>query len=825
MANKKKINLKNDNVMNTKSYAIRILVFFTGLLFFFQAWSQGEHKLELIGHPQWKQLNGVSIADTFWLEFNILHQRPTDAEGSLQRVKPVLDPDEVDIVLREYRGNEEIRPPLYMPGSLQMLSQPDSGFVFPESITVSVLIDRSGSLSVAEMEQIREAVRAFVAEVPEGSVYVSSFHNDITSTVLATKDNFDEIDLSRTRWHTDLYNSIWAKLLEFDEYAVWPNAHFEPDYQINRDIAQRKSQYNYLVVLTDGVNDTGLIPKYREPGFEEINRDQLYSIIERYKDKVKVFTLGFGGEQSDFDEEVLKAMSRKSGLHNGYFFAEPDSVLQRFQVNLAQSMSIDYRIKLTNPPKKTYRGHMHDLFVELKDDNTGILATGNTVLQIGSPHNPVTTGEKTDTLTTILWGLFTGFIIILVVIIIIQLIWPLIKNKIFNIRYVKKYIPDAGEVSRTCPLCFDPINEREKVMTRCQHIVHLNCWKANDHSCPEYPQNCTIGYQNYFDLNDPFSKKNKLYYLNWVLYGMFAGFFTWICYMIIKDTALFDGLSGSLVEFLSEKATAFKNSYVQKTSPLLLIGILMGFFLTLAFSYVEEFRRLSLPVAGRILLRGLIGAAIGFITFFIGNMLTILAGFYYTSYWFDWIPWMLFGATIGFSLSVKTTIHWKHGLLGGIFSIIFAFFILYILSGELVYLAVLICFMIYGAGMGISLATVRLTAEHYFVKILNGSKAGNMIAVHKWMSSQGGLNEVYIGKSANCEIQINWEKGIDIGEKHAKIYINKGRNIPVMVSLEKGKSTLYDERIEMMLGKEYDLINGVTFKIGETMFQYVEKEN
>jgi hypothetical protein len=87
------------------------------------------------------------------------------------------------------------------------------------------------------------------------------------------------------------------------------------------------------------------------------------------------------------------------------------------------------------------------------------------------------------------------------------------------------------------------------------------------------------------------------------------------------------------------------------------------------------------------------------------------------------------------------------------------------------------------------------------------------------------MNDVYIGKSNVCEIQMNWEKAHEVGDRHAKMYINKGRNIPVLVSLIKSKSTMYDERIEMMAGKEYDLVNGVTFKIGETIFQYIEKDN
>ncbi len=71
---------------------------------------------------------------------------------------------------------------------------------------------------------------------------------------------------------------------------------------------------------------------------------------------------------------------------------------------------------------------------------------------------------------------------------------------------------------------------------------------------------------------------------------------------------------------------------------------------------------------------------------------------------------------------------------------------------------------------------------------------------------------------------MNWEsKNPEIAEKHVKLYLNSN-NIPVIISLEKGMKTVYNARFDMNTSKEYELYSGVTFKIGNTVFQYFEKE-
>ncbi len=146
------------------------------------------------------------------------------------------------------------------------------------------------------------------------------------------------------------------------------------------------------------------------------------------------------------------------------------------------------------------------------------------------------------------------------------------------------------------------------------------------------------------------------------------------------------------------------------------------------------------------------------------------------------------------------------------------------MAGDFGYSELLIAFMLFGGGLGVSIATVHSRAENYYLKIIQGKKNVETIPVHKWMSYQGGHNEVYVGIAFFCEIQMNWEsKNPEIAEKHAKLYLNNN-NVPVIVSLVSGKTTTYNDRFEMNTSKEYELYSGVTFKIGNTVFQYLEKD-
>ncbi len=806
-------------------------IFLLNVLFFFYVsglYSQRSDSIyiEIVGKPEIKK-KGSELSDTLTIKFNLYKNK-----GKINELRGLFlnENKEYKVSAKETIGDSKLeKPPAFAEGSLRRLKRGvQSGTDIPTDITISLLVDRSGSIDEDEMGRIKDAVKAFAENVPPGCLYFSWFHDDISSSIPLTIENFNDAELNTSNKNTALYNAIYTKMLEFDNNSVLPNLDQEKGLEKNIDIAGRNSVNNYLIVLTDGKNDVSDIEKYQNPDeFREIYRPELLRLIEKNANNVKVYALGFGENSDAFDERELKQICMASGNPNGYFLAKPDSIFELLKVRLTDAIAPDYELKLLNEKGKEYQGKLRHLTIEINAPASNMpKAVGSVPYALGTTVHPQIVGKEFFW-GNILKGLITGIVFLLVIMIIIQLIIPSIKNKIFNAKYVIKYKPGEHEIRKECPYCGDPLNKGEQVVVKCKHIVHKACWGDYDHVCPEYGQNCDDGKQDYFDISDPFSRKNKIYYLKWVLYGLISGFLTWIFYLVLKDMGLVKNIAAGTVHMIRPNITdqSIIELFTLKISSLLLIGILMGFFLTSFFAYIEEFRRKTLAIFGGILLRGFIGSLAGFISFYLGSIILILLNQPYSAFLFDWIPWVIFGASLGLVLSIKTTIVWKYGVLGGLISIIFSFIVLFFIVGDFGYSALLIGFMVYGAGLGFSIATVRSSAEQYFLKIIEGKKHEETIPVHKWMSFQGGHNEVYIGSGFSCEIQMNWEKdNPEIADRHAKLFLNTNRNIPVIVSLEKDRITTYDTRIEMEPGKEYELFSGNTIKIGNTVFQYLEKE-
>jgi hypothetical protein len=127
--------------------------------------------------------------------------------------------------------------------------------------------------------------------------------------------------------------------------------------------------------------------------------------------------------------------------------------------------------------------------------------------------------------------------------------------------------------------------------------------------------------------------------------------------------------------------------------------------------------------------------------------------------------------------------------------------------------------MLFSTGLGISIVAKHHLAQKYFLKY-KGEKRESEIAIHKWMNESGGSNEVTIGKSNHCTIQMNWDNSESIAEKQVKLYIDPKRRVPMMKIVENGVT--YDGR-DARKDDQLPLKNGVKFTIGNTVFQYVEK--
>jgi len=376
--------------------------------------------------------------------------------------------------------------------------------------------------------------------------------------------------------------------------------------------------------------------------------------------------------------------------------------------------------------------------------------------------------------------------------------------------------------------------------------MHVDCWKQNGFKCVEYGQNCKDGIQDHVAWKEMFSK-SSLRDTYQTLAGILAAFVSWIIFELTGNglfPSIGKGIANAFFTNEEQKGNLMEDCAV-KVSALLTIGLLLGFFLSLVFRYFDEYRKkdakIYLKIVGMSLLSGIIGMAAMAVGGIIFCLLLSAVGTTYIPWYCSLPAYILFSVCVPLSLTIKSSIPMKSALIGGLISAAIGFIVLMCGSiGNVGWLNMLLDFIIYGGGLGASLVTVRMLAERYFLLIKNGVKAGQKIPIHKWMNATGGGNKVTIGATGDCEVQMNWEKSnkVTIGatgdcevqmnweksnkvaKEHVKLFIDKDKMLPMLKALVPG--VLYNMRSELPANKETVLSNGDTFKIGDTIFEYVE---
>jgi len=794
---------------------------------------QYDYQIEFIGRPEF---NDTSIAS---IRFNLLD---TDRKKATTGYGRLTDVAVKDTIVNDLRSL--IQQPRYIPGSFRNLKdRPAANLtataggketLLNDEITVSVLVDRSGSMTEAKFAKVYEVLRELLNSMPDSSVFISWFNNDISTSFPVTRADFDESILPMpedpANAHTALNNAIYTKLLEFDSLSVIPNEEHEPVYSKNSLISQRKTPLNYLIVLTDGKDESEKIPKYGDDGFIAIERDRLFATIEEYRSrepKVEIWMIGIKDIDDDrfYDEETMQAIAEKNGNPGNYRRGGEDELPEIF-VQVIDDLLPDYQLQIQYPPGTRFSGFKRELrfWVTLPD---GKQARGVMEYYKGSKTSPFIINPP-NIYEVLLKGAIIGILFLLLIVILIQVIVPLTRSILFRVKYVKKYKPDSDTEKLACAWCKHEIEPGEKAVNRCEHISHWSCWKENNHQCPNYPDQCEKGKQDFFDINDPLAqsdtdsivKQNKKRFMRWIISGIFAGLITWLVYQVLLHQGVFDRLISML---LPENTTNHEN-YIEKLSPLLLLGTVLGFFLSLFFLYLEEFRKTTFPIVLRLILRAVIGAVIGFVTFLAGSYILILLRIFQTSF-SDVIPWILFGPVMGYYLSIKTTLSASHGIFGGLFSIVFSFITLYLFSFDEHYLIVL-SMAIYGGGLGASISTIRHMAEKYFLVLSNAPVKNKEFPLHKWISKSADYGIFTIGKGNKCIIRMDWEKDEQVNSDiHAVIYLERSQKDYAVITIrDTGNKNYLNDHILLRPEKEYTLHNGDTFKIGETRFKYEEKQ-
>ena len=701
--------------------------------------------------------------------------------------------------------------------------QISTGQRIPSEYTFSVLVDLS--IPEAGKAKIYDAICKLVESAPNGCVYLSFFGDEVTPSVALTKDNVTKFkdSFNKTSENKYFYGALYAKLAEFSK----SKAEFEEsvitssDYKRNSEISQRayKNQdQNILFVFAEG---------YKSPTIEE--NIAFLEVTEYQKGTThivpKVFAFYYTEEGQDADiENVLQGVCNPHVEgHEGKYMPANDmaQVLNDF-MEVVNDQMYDYAFVYKATDSKKYFGKT-SYVAEWKGD-----ALGKGEFSIGSAEQPWPEHSEStmDTLIKFLIAILVTLLTIAFFFAVMKVLVPFIQSKAFEVKYYKKYVPEANVSRRICHYCKQEIQEGQSIVVKCKHIMHVHCWLQNGYKCAEYGQNCKTGIQSHVEWKELLTWKS-LKDCHQTMAGIFAGFISWVLYELAGRGG-FDGLSKTIVSTFytaKEGLPDLSTECIGKTSAFLTIGLLLGFFLSMIFRYNDEYRKKDWKIALKIVGLSLLTSLIGVIAFAIGaDILCSLLSAIGTTYipWYCSFPaYILFSVGVALALTIKSSIPMKSALIGGGVSSIIGFIVLYFSSfaGQM---NMLLDFIIYGGGLGASLVTVRMLAEKYFLVIQNGVRAGQRIPIHKWMNATGGGNKVSIGMTGDCEIQMNWEKSNKVAKEHVQLFIDHERQLPMIKPLATG--VIYNTRAELPVGKPNVLSNGDNFKVGDTIFQYVETE-
>jgi len=709
-----------------------------------------------------------------------------------------------------------------------VISQVKSGKRIPGDCTFSVLIDLN--IPEAGKRQIYGALKNLVESAPDSCIYISFFGDQVGSSKLMTNRNYAEFEplFMQSSTYKYFYSAVYSKLIEFNpgKVAGEEDIHYGSEYKKNAAIARRAAAHkgkNYLLVFTE----CG-----KSPETELLD----YSVATLYQrdmthDVPVVYAFYYTGD-GEINEDVEITLS---GI------TEHEKLAQARRGKYLPSSDLN---KVIETVAEVIEGQMYDyafIYKAQKDSYVGddkFTAEWNdapigeeTPLPIGSSERPWIPDSKTtigDVALLGLLALLTTLFTVIFFFVVMKVLIPWIKSKAFAAKYYKKYVPEANVQRRVCHYCKQDLQPGQMIVAKCKHYMHLHCWKINNYKCAEYGQNCNTGIQEHVEWDTLLSKRSFRDCKQTVA-GIVAGLVSWIVYKLMGSGSVFMALAQPIVKFFYRSEGQPVNLYgscVDKISSFLAIGLLLGFFLSLVFRYNDEYRNKDWKILLKILGLSLLSGVIGMLAFAVGGCIlcALLPIINATNIpWYCSLPaYLLFSICVALSLTIKSSVPTKSAMLGGLCSALIGFIVLNFSRITSSSMNVLLDFIIYGGGLGASIVTVRALAEKYFLVIQNGVKAGQRIPIHKWMNATGGGKKVTIGMTGECEIQMNWEKSNKVAKEHAKLFVDQLKKMPMIQPLAQG--VVYNTRAELPVGKPSVLTNGDTFKIGDTIFQYVETD-
>ena len=779
-------------------YDGRIMLLLCAMLFILWSCTQQQAALEDTGYSvnmiemDWPERN----ADDIYFRFNILDNKKDDkvvwSDLKAEHVQFVSEGEDMTVK------------------DLSILTN-QAGMI-PNNVLVLLLVDKS--IQSSDMQHVRDAANSIVTALPENTAYISFFDEQLRASKKITPANFDDFqsEFTLTKNNKLLFD---AALKKFQELSGEKGMTADP--QLIEKI-ENNDVIKYLVILTDGrVDVNNIMTADNIQKFSEYVQSLDGNAAN--KKHIEIHAIRYGNQVEDVDQTLsyLCVDLRNKNVEGGLYIADPEAFIEKLKVS--DKYQPDYELTIANAAIGF--GAKKEALIRLDAD--GKKATGHVSYAVGSLLRPV---HDASLVKRLLFGLLFWGILFGLAVVIIQIIIPYFRANAAN--FEKKHVRNFSFENDTimqCHYCLDEICDGEEIVTKCKHTVHKHCWIENGGKCADFGENCKEGIQYYFDSDHVFSKAHRPFYASFAWWGLTCGFLAWLVYQLI--TWFFPYPFQSFTDLMISKYYAgypenpilfLRYVFLWKIESFMMAGLIMGFIPLFILSYLNKYRHPRKFNFGWVLLKSILGVIAGFISFLAGAILVVSCKTAETNVLIDSVTWILSGIGWGLCLSIRSHVVRLHLITGGIIAGLLGYLILFLGKWFGSY-AVLYGFSILSAAMGIAILASRRTLHRYFLKY-QGNASGK-IAIHKWMSVAGGSREVTIGKSEDCTIRMDWDSHTSIRDVNVRLYIDRKDKTPCLkVEYE---HLLYNRAIAQK-NDVYVLKHGTKFKIGNTEFQYIEKE-
>lgn len=706
-------------------------------------------------------------------------------------------------------------------GILQRRSQPrlvhveniEGEKVAQMGVKILVLVDLT--MAQEKLDEVAKYLKLMRTVFDHDNLFVSFVYGDQISEVIKASDYvLDNYFVKQPVSYKFLFRSIYAKVQEMAAHTGLWNT--------------KNGQKNALIVFSDGITYEDELPMDPEH-FEW--KEKLLGSIEEWKPFLNIsYFEQPDGDMSNQDDvaEFMASLCKGYGGISGTAFAWTEFLEKAVGIKHDGEAN---RFDFVNPDHKIYNGIPVTLKLECVDVKTdSVFGYGSITFVRGNMYNPIIVNGYSIGYLLVL-DLFLGFMVYSLAYLILQILVPFVRYKLFARKYFMRYTNSNMSVGdkmipQTCYFCKAPFEIGDEIVVRCQHVMHKSCWVENDYHCPEYGRHCKSG-SHYYNTKNIFDPHNALYFTKWVLMGIIAAVLAWAAFtaLVGRLSAIF--ITKFLQNFVSQIPDNAEHSQIieewgKYMTVLPSFGLVLAFFLTFCMSLLTI---RGIPMGRRLLsacIRGIIAGVGSYIFFFIENVVSGLLKMEHYPYLTDWAPWVLSTFLIAYTSTESTRVRLKGALLAlsVVVALLSMFLFTYVLSTFNVDYRTLMLFsyMIYAVGVSLCIAYIAPRSERYFLNVKGPVKEMD-VALYKWLR-QSPKAFVTIGKSVDATLQMGWDVNSNIGPIVADIRFVRRR-----LRLKALDNGVYVDGKPLAPDDSITIYHGTSFDIGQTTFTYIEKDS